>query len=77
MINKYNSCNDGGSCSNPDSNTDRWVLPDPSLAGMTYNMRYKLPAGVTCPRCVLQWYYQTGNSVDGYPEVILLFMSDE
>lgn len=31
-------------------------------------MRYILPAGVSCKRCVLQWYYQTGNSIDDFPE---------
>ena len=52
---KGSCCNEGGNCSNPVNNTDRWVLPDPSLAGMVYNLKYKLPTGVTCPRCVLQW----------------------
>ena len=61
-------CKNGGSCSLPSQNTNRWVLPDPTLAGMKYTMRYKLPDNVSCPRCVLQWYYQTGNSVDGAPE---------
>ena len=61
-------CNGGGTCSPPTKNTNRWVLPDPALAGMKYTMRYKLPDNISCPRCVLQWYYQTGNSVDGNAE---------
>jgi len=61
-------CNNGGACSPPAANKNRWVLPDPTQAGMTYQMRFKLPDSLSCPRCVLQWYYQTGNSPDGYPE---------
>ena len=30
--------------------------------GGAFKMRFKLPAGVTCDRCVLQWYWLTGNS---------------
>ena len=33
-----------------------------------YTMRYFLPEGVTCERCVLQFQYVTGNSQDKYPE---------
>ncbi|XP_013418916.1 uncharacterized protein LOC106179736 [Lingula anatina] len=28
----------------------------------TYRMKYKLPAGLTCSQCVMQWKYRTGNS---------------
>ena len=58
-------CRGGGDCSGAPK---RWVLPDPSKAGLMYKLRYKLPAGVTAQRAVLQWTYQTGNSIDGYPE---------
>uniref|UniRef100_A0A7S4WBP4 Chitin-binding type-4 domain-containing protein n=2 Tax=Sar TaxID=2698737 RepID=A0A7S4WBP4_9STRA len=61
-------CNNGGRCSSEATNKNRWMLPDPNKASMTYTMRYVLPKGVTCDRCVLQWYYQTGNSIDAYPE---------
>ncbi|KAF4527215.1 hypothetical protein B566_EDAN006141 [Ephemera danica] len=27
-----------------------------------YTVRVRLPAGFVCPRCVLQWHYNTGNS---------------
>lgn len=25
-----------------------------------YRLQYKLPAGFTCDRCILQWYYMSG-----------------
>ncbi len=28
----------------------------------SFEVAYKLPPKVTCKRCVLQWYYETGNS---------------
>jgi len=31
-------------------------------SGLIYRMRYKLPVGVTCTHCVLQWTWITGNS---------------
>ncbi len=35
-----------------------------------YTMDFKLPPGVTCKRCVLQWHYETGNSctIPGTPQ---------
>ena len=67
---KGSCCNAGGTCSPAAANTDRWVLPKFSAAknGMTFSMKYFLPAGVTCERCVLQMIYMTGNSNDQYPE---------
>lgn len=60
-------CNGGGVCSPPTENTDRWVVPK-----QTYNaewtIRLLVPDGVECERCTLQWMYQTGNSLDTYPE---------
>ncbi|KAH8086728.1 hypothetical protein JL720_7171 [Aureococcus anophagefferens] len=58
----------GGACSDPEHNDDRWMVPDGST-DTYYDMRYVLPAGVTCEHCVLQWTYVTGNSVDNFPEV--------
>jgi len=26
-----------------------------------YKLQYKLPAGTTCERCILQWHYLTGH----------------
>ena len=59
-------CNGGGACSDPANNTDRWVIPRAS--GEPYVIHLKVPVGIACERCVLQWYYQTGNSVDTFPE---------
>lgn len=27
-----------------------------------FSVRYRLPAGLRCKRCVMQWFYETGNS---------------
>lgn len=35
----------------------------PSEGGQAiYSMKYRLPAGFTCTKCVLRWHYLTGNS---------------
>jgi hypothetical protein len=45
----------------------QWVIPNNEctdrdyLTRRSYNLRYKLPAGVRCKRCVLQWHYMTAN----------------
>ncbi len=40
--------------------------PSPPASGYTYETAYQLPSGLTCDgvnqRCVIQWYYLTGNS---------------
>ncbi|GBG27222.1 Hypothetical Protein FCC1311_034442 [Hondaea fermentalgiana] len=59
-------CRTGGTCSDPSDNRERWVLPKPQ--DEPYVMRYNIPEGISCERCVLQWFYQTGNSPDSYPE---------
>eukprot|EP00121_Abeoforma_whisleri_P005264 Awhi_evm1s4765 len=33
-----------------------------------YSMKFRLPKGLTCERCVVQWYWQTTNSIGDYPE---------
>ncbi len=39
-----------------DGSATRYPYPETSFTGApTYVLRYKLPAGVTCDRCVLQW----------------------
>lgn len=51
-------------------NPSRWYLPCrmPADAGSHYvggaegTMRYKLPDGVTCKHCVIQWYWVTAHS---------------
>ena len=71
-------CNDGGPCSDPASNTDRYVLEfsgtdDPvsesrSFYEKEYHVVLKVPAGIACERCVLQMTYVTANSRGTYPE---------
>eukprot|EP00656_Telonema_subtile_P035658 TRINITY_DN3961_c0_g1_i6.p1 TRINITY_DN3961_c0_g1~~TRINITY_DN3961_c0_g1_i6.p1 ORF type:complete len:444 (-),score=105.97 TRINITY_DN3961_c0_g1_i6:75-1406(-) len=45
----------------------RWYVPPPNTGGQSgrYTMEVKLPAGLTCEHCVLQWTYITGNSCSG------------
>ena len=38
----------------------RWKLDDPEDKKYTINLQ--LPAGLTCEHCVLQWWYNSGNS---------------
>ena len=33
-----------------------------------YKVVLNVPPGISCERCVLQWYYQTANSADFAPE---------
>lgn len=48
----------------------RWYLPCRKtgyvgvhmVGGKSGTMRYKLPDGVVCKHCVIQWYYATANS---------------
>eukprot|EP00121_Abeoforma_whisleri_P009669 Awhi_evm1s8894 len=49
------------------SGTD-WPLPPSQGSQETYKMSYVLPQGLTCSRCVFQWYWETGNSPGAYPE---------
>jgi hypothetical protein len=62
-------CNGGGDCSGAPK---RWRVPAAKWWNLEtskpYKMRYKLPAGVTAERAVLQWTYQTSNSPEHYPE---------
>eukprot|EP00941_MAST-03F_sp_MAST-3F-sp1_P001906 g1906.t1 len=65
-------CNGGGTCSPPASNKDRYVsnyaTPTIVEGHSVYKINLKIPAGVTCERCVLQWTWQTGNSAGTFPE---------
>jgi len=36
----------------------------PSGTKDEFSMTYKLPAGMTCTQCVIQWKYHTGNHAD-------------
>lgn len=37
-------------------------------AGAIYKFHYKLPAGFTCQRCTLQWWWLTANSCTPHPD---------
>jgi hypothetical protein len=39
---------------------DRWVLGDQGAGEYTIDLR--LPTGLTCNHCVMQWWYTTGNN---------------
>ena len=41
--------------------TYRFQIPDNTNRQETFNYRVKLPDGVTCSRCVIQWIYYTGK----------------
>lgn len=59
------------SCEPDDANPDcqpidpshpgRWYVA-PANSPMVHKMRYKLPSGLTCSRCTLQWYWPTANT---------------
>lgn len=48
-------------------NKHRWYVPcrkggtNHLVGGRSGTMRYKLPDGVTCKHCILQWYWATAN----------------
>lgn len=59
-------CNGGGACSPPANNTDRYCVEFASTK-TDYKIFLEVPS-VSCDRCVLQMLYQTGNSMDNFPE---------
>ena len=42
------------------NNEDKYYLPDD--LEREYQLKLKLPDGLTCEQCILQWTYVTGNS---------------
>merc|ERR1719330_1861682 len=40
---------------------DRMASPHPSEAEV-HKMRFKIPSGLNCAHCTLQWYWSTGNT---------------
>lgn len=64
---KGSCCNGGGDCSNPMNNVDRYCVEFASTKP-SYTIILQVPSTVTCDRCVLQMLYQTGNSIDNFPE---------
>lgn len=66
---KGSCCNDGGACSEPSENKDRYVVEFAGDGGVRdYEVVLKLPNGIDCDNCILQWMYQTANSRETYPE---------
>jgi hypothetical protein len=45
-----------------DPKTKRWYWWYGKLGSGEFPIKLKLPAGVTCDRCVIQWHWETGNS---------------
>jgi len=41
--------------------SDSEASPLPAVTEL-HSMRYKIPVGLTCERCTLQWYWSTGNT---------------
>ena len=47
----------------------KWKVPANTPWNINrYTVKLRMPMGVSCERCVVQWYYQTGNSDGAYPE---------
>jgi len=42
--------------------TSRFQIPEDTKKQEIFNYRVKLPDGVTCTHCVIQWIYYTGNT---------------
>eukprot|EP00457_Paulinella_chromatophora_P000817 gb/GEZN01000817.1/.p1 GENE.gb/GEZN01000817.1/~~gb/GEZN01000817.1/.p1 ORF type:complete len:1137 (-),score=196.58 gb/GEZN01000817.1/:144-3554(-) len=61
-------CNNGGACSDPANNDDRYVMEFSTAGHANYHIVLAVPAGIQCERCTLQWTYQTANSRETYPE---------
>eukprot|EP00808_Paulinella_micropora_P005590 g29273.t1 len=65
-------CNNGGTCSDPLNNRDRYVTefggPGRNGGSVSYKVMLRVPTNIQCERCVLQWTYVTANSRDTYPE---------
>ena len=39
------------------------IARDSPKSNVTFNYRVKLPDGITCTRCVIQWWWVAGNNV--------------
>lgn len=62
-------CSGGGSCSDPLDNKDRYIAEFAGGGGVrNYDITLKVPEGMNCDNCILQWFYQTANSREAYPE---------
>lgn len=61
-------CNNGGYCSDPMNNKDRFMLNADCKGKCVHKLKLKVPEGIECNHCVLQWTWQCANSRDSYPE---------
>jgi len=52
------------------ANPSYWYLPPKVNGSMTadYTFTYKLPDGVTCEKCTLQWWWSSANSCTPHPD---------
>lgn len=52
-----------------EANPSYWYLP-PAAGSMNavYKFHYKLPDGVTCEKCTLQWWWSSANSCTPHPD---------
>lgn len=44
-----------------DTRENRFLIPNESEKQGTFSYKVRLPRGVTCTQCVVQWTYYTGN----------------
>ena len=54
------ACFDRNVLRNADDGSDAYWLKETSTK--SFRVKFKLPPGLNCDRCILQWYYMTGNS---------------
>jgi len=51
-----------------EANPSYWYLPPASGMSADYKFTYKLPDGVTCEKCTLQWWWSSANSCTPHPD---------
>lgn len=61
-------CQNGGECSDPLQNDDRYVIEYAAGGNGLYDVVLQIPEDIACEHCVLQFYYQTANAWGNYPE---------
>jgi len=51
-----------------EANPSYWYLPPAAGMSADYKFTYKLPDGVTCEKCTLQWWWSSANSCTPHPD---------
>jgi hypothetical protein len=53
-----------------EANPGYWYLPPPAQTGSVtgYKIHYRIPEGLSCDKCTLQWWYLTANSCTPHPD---------